>query len=290
MTICYNCLFKKYVSYLFKGNTNGSISHEKDVGDTKDEKYDGTSSNYEKQPETASKSNERGEVDMPSTSESASAFHDITDKEEMNASTNISKHHEVKQKQLEPSNHSQIEQTVSSAFQYEITKFENEASENGSSGASIDKKELEGMSSFFQRILANPFNKESEKDGKDEKVEDVKDCKTATLSLDNPNNTNEKISNETEFFENVESTIELNKEKETSEDQRKLNKTFDNTENSNEMSNTFNTGINYAVDLPAIPSPSKYEAIEALDEGDEQKEIEKWAERTETITRLEHER
>ena len=40
---------------------------------------------------------------------------------------------------------------------------------------------------------------------------------------------------------------------------------------------------------PSVPSPSRYGAIAALDLGDEQTEKERWADRTETITRLEHE-
>ena len=40
---------------------------------------------------------------------------------------------------------------------------------------------------------------------------------------------------------------------------------------------------------PSVPSPSRYGAIAALDMGDEQTEKERWADRTETITRLEHE-
>ena len=38
-----------------------------------------------------------------------------------------------------------------------------------------------------------------------------------------------------------------------------------------------------------VPSPSRYGAIAALDEGYEIREVERWAERTETITRMEHE-
>ena len=41
--------------------------------------------------------------------------------------------------------------------------------------------------------------------------------------------------------------------------------------------------------MPSIPSPSRYGAIEALDIGDEERELERWADRTETITRMEHE-
>ena len=52
-----------------------------------------------------------------------------------------------------PVDHSKIEEAISSAFQYEVSKLENKTSEKDGIGSGIDKKELDGMSSFFQRIL-----------------------------------------------------------------------------------------------------------------------------------------
>ena len=189
-----------------------------------------------------------------------------------------------------PVDHSKIEETISSAFQYEVSKLENEACEKDSAGAGIDKKELEGMSSFFQRILTNPFTKESEIVSKDKMVENLEESKSVTTTEDNADDEREKNSDSAQASE----TIDTNpgKEMEVSEDEKKLNNICEIAEKVNEGTCESDIGENskYTCDLPAIPSPSKYEAIEALDEGDEQRELEKWAERTETITRLEHER
>ena len=186
---------------------------------------------------------------------------------------------------------SKIEETISSAFQYEVSKLKNEASEKDSTGAGIDKKELEGMSSFFQRILTNPFAKESEINSKDEMVENVNESKLNTITVDNADDEGEKNSESTQASEKIELDTKPENKMEDSEDEKKLNYN-EIEEKVNEGTCKSDVGENskYTCDLPAIPSPSKYEAIEALDEGDEQRELEKWAERTETITRLEHER
>ena len=191
-----------------------------------------------------------------------------------------------------PVDHSKIEETISSAFQYEVSKLENEACEKDSARAGIDKKELEGISSFFQRILTNPFTKESEIVSKDKMVENLKESKSATITVDNADDETEQNSEGAQASEKIESEPKLEKEMEVSEDEKKLNNICEIAEKVNDGTCKSDIGENskYTCDLPAIPSPSKYEAIEALDEGDEQRELEKWAERTETITRLEHER
>ena len=191
-----------------------------------------------------------------------------------------------------PLEQSKIEDVISSAFQYEISKLENKASEKDAAGTGIDKKELDGMSSFFQRILTNPFSKESEIDKKDETVENINESTLATITKDNAEDARERNSDSSQASEKIKLDTKPEKEMEISEDETKSSNVNEIAEKEDEeiCNSDIGESSKYTCDLPAIPSPSKYEAIEALDEGDEQRELEKWAERTETITRLEHER
>ena len=197
-------------------------------------------------------------------------------------------------KSIEPMVHSNIEETISSAFQYEIGKLDKLASENDGSSSGIDKTELEGMSSFFSKILSNPFNKEKEASDMVknlDQLDDKTDCGTSNKSLNDAEIKSKKSLDDLQASGDVVLKIEPNKEEEISENENIKKDTSATIEIVEEISSASNNieQSSYSP-MPSIPSKSKYEAIEALDEGDEQRELEKWAERTETITRLEHER
>ena len=190
--------------------------------------------------------------------------------------------------------HSNIEETISSAFQYEIGKLDKQASGNDALSSGIDKSELEGMSSFFSKILSNPFNKEKETSNTVknlDQLDDKTDYGISNNSLSDAENKNHKSLDDLNSSEDVVLKIEPNKEKEISANENIEKGTSASVEILEEISsNSNNIEQSSYSPMPSIPSKSKYEAIEALDEGDEQRELEKWAERTETITRLEHER
>ena len=190
--------------------------------------------------------------------------------------------------------HSNIEETISSAFQYEIGKLEKQSSEKEASTSGIDKSELEGMSSFFSKILSNPFNKEKETSNTVnnlDQLDDKTDCGTSNKSLNDEEIKSLKTLNNFQTSDDLVLKIEPNREEETSANENIVKDTSAIVKKPEEISSACNN-IELSINSPnaPIPSKSKYEAIEALDEGDEQKELEKWAERTETITRLEHER
>ena len=197
-------------------------------------------------------------------------------------------------KSVEPIVHSNIEETISSAFQYEIGKLDKKASENDGPSSGIDKTELEGMSSFFSKILSNPFNKEKEASNTVKNLDQLDDktvCRTSDKSLNDEEIKNQKTLNNFQASDDLVLKIGPKREKETFVKANIVKDTSATVEKSEEISSACNN-IELSINSPSapIPSKSKYEAIEALDEGDEQKELEKWAERTETITRLEHER
>ena len=200
----------------------------------------------------------------------------------------------IQPKFIEPMVHSNIEETISSAFQYEIGKLDKQLSENDASSSGIDKTELEGMSSFFSKILSNPFNKEKETSNTVKNLDhldDKTDCGTSNKSLNDAEIKSQKSLDDLQASEDVVSKIEPNKQEKISANENIIQDTSATVEKLEEISSASNN-IDKSSNspMPSIPSKSKYEAIEALDEGDEQKELEKWAERTETITRLEHER
>ena len=166
------------------------------------------------------------------------------------------------------------------------------------SGSGIAKTELEDMSSFFQKILSNPFNQEKDICNSNDISDEItrnNDFKTTTTSLDvqkSPFSTNYKISNDSIEKEKLNVQTEPRTDISICENETNTNYFPTTGESpigvsciSNEESQQ-----NCPRYVPSIPSPSRYGAIEALDEGDEHREQEKWAERTETITRLEHER
>ena len=200
----------------------------------------------------------------------------------------------IQPKFIEPMVHSNIEETISSAFQYEIGKLDKQLSENDASSSGIDKTELEGMSSFFSKILSNPFNKEKETSNTVKNLDhldDKTDCGTSNKSLNDAEIKSQKSLDDLQASEDVVSKIEPNKQEKISANENIIQDTSATVEKLEEISSASNNIEKSSNSpMPSIPSKSKYEAIEALDEGDEQKELEKWAERTETITRLEHER
>ena len=191
-----------------------------------------------------------------------------------------------------------VEETVSSAFQYEINKLDKENTKKEASGSGIDKTELEGMSSFFAKILSNPFAQEKDFAKSNDTTDDVSkrnDVKTATTSLDVSESrfsTNSNTSNVSGATEKINVQTEPSSkiaicENATSEKYIPTTDEFQHQVSCISNQEPQQIGTSYA---PSIPSPSRYGAIEALDEGDEQREREKWADRTETITRFEHER
>ena len=197
-------------------------------------------------------------------------------------------------KSIEPNVCSNIEETISSAFQYEIGKLDKQPYENDALSSGIDKTELEGMSSFFSKILSNPFNKEKETSNTIKNLDQLRDktdCGTSNKSLNDPEIKSEKSLDDFEAVENAILKTEPNKEEEIFANENIVKDTSATIEKLEEITSACkNIEQSSYSPMPSIPSKSKYEAIEALDEGDEQRELEKWAERTETITRLEHER
>ena len=154
--------------------------------------------------------------------------------------------------------------------------MDKENTETVKSGSGIAKTELEDMSSFFQKILSNPFSQEkdicSSNDTSDE-INRKNDFKTATASLDvpkSPFSTHYKIS---------DNSIEKEKIKVQTEPGTKI-AICENETNTNYLSTTGESQIevsfisneesqqNCTSYVPSIPSPSRYGAIEALDEGD----------------------
>ena len=152
------------------------------------------------------------------------------------------------------------------------------------------------MSSFFQKILSDPlsngkgignvagrFKKAStNEDGKHVLKSSVTDATNTNVSLTGEHNGKErKLENGTVTTKNVG--------EELSENYSRLIQIQHSTNIKIPCIPNLGPHNNSIKDLPSIPSPSRYGAIEALDIGDEERELERWAERTETITRFEHE-
>ena len=176
---------------------------------------------------------------------------------------------------------------VKSAFEYEISKLQTTGEEKITADkVSIDRSELEGMSSFFEKILANPLSvrKDFTQISNDiqkpiEEVKDVtiamEDAKEDDIIMVSKEGQNNGTRNDTIQVDNQlahENIVSI---------QKNLLET--------PVIPSVEKHLNNVKVTPSVPSPSRYGAIAALDMGDEQTEKERWADRTETITRLEHE-
>ena len=177
------------------------------------------------------------------------------------------------------------DQIVKSAFEYEISKLQTTGEEKITADkVSIDRSELEGMSSFFEKILANPLSvrKDFNPISSDiEKPIEVKDVKIAM---------NTKDDNDVMTSKDCQRNGIRN-------DSLPVDCQVPHANIHSIQKNLLETPVIPSVEkhlnnvkvTPSVPSPSRYGAIAALDMGDEQTEKERWADRTETITRLEHE-
>ena len=176
---------------------------------------------------------------------------------------------------------------VKSAFEYEISKLQTTGEEKITADkVSIDRSELEGMSSFFEKILANPLSTKKDfspiSNDIQKPVEEVKDF---TITMEDAKE---------------DDIIMTPKDSQSNETRNHTTQVCDRVAEANIHNNqkdlletpvipSVEKHLNSVRVTPSVPSPSRYGAIAALDLGDEQTEKERWADRTETITRLEHE-
>ena len=179
---------------------------------------------------------------------------------------------------------------------------ENNHGDIPSQNTMINKDDIDGMASFFKNILSNPITSTQENAVKNESMADDKEA------VDKP--TDDKLIESSAESMRTSLTSEILRTSWNSEEHKpgtcltalkthvtqhdhRLNCSQTSSPNqtisSKTMSDDFILHQGKTHYRPEIPSPSRYGAIAALDEGDENKEAERWAERTETITRLEHE-
>ena len=174
---------------------------------------------------------------------------------------------------------------VKSAFEYEINKLKTMGDEKiTAEKISIDRSELEGMSSFFEKILANPLSARKDVAPISSDIEEPVEVKDVTIAMEpkednirmtpKDSQSNETRNHTTQVYDRVAEANIHNNQKDLLE---------------TPVIPSVEKHLNIVKVTPSVPSPSRYGAIAALDMGDEQTEKERWADRTETITRLEHE-
>ena len=140
------------------------------------------------------------------------------------------------------------------------------------------------MSSFFEKILANPLSARKDFNPISNDIEKPIEVNDVKMVMKTKEDHSMKTSKDIQSNKTTTDTLTVDSQV-PQENIRSIQKNLLETP----VISSVEKHLNNVKVTSSVPSPSRYGAIAALDMGDEQTEKERWADRTETITRLEHE-